>query len=233
MSMTDSVILVHGIWAHGVTMVMMKYRLQKEYGFDVHLFNYPSVKGTLDENARRLSGFIRDLGLDETHVIGHSLGGVIALRMYAIDDDAVPGRIVCMGSPLTGSRAAEFLSTQNWAEPILGESLPAGVVPHYMPVSVPIEWAIREAASGGPPIVYQAKQLVYHAALLARAFTQQISSRSNPDSSERLRHRVMPANDAPTKSLLFRVSSPAGVPMNSVSFMYTIVHYPTLRGCSS
>ena len=128
MSMTDSVILVHGIWAHGVTMVMMKYRLQKEYGFDVHLFNYPSVKGTLDENARRLSGFIRDLGLDETHVIGHSLGGVIALRMYAIDDDAVPGRIVCMGSPLTGSRAAEFLSTQNWAEPILGESLPAGVV---------------------------------------------------------------------------------------------------------
>ena len=128
MSMTDSVILVHGIWAHGVTMVMMKYRLQKEYGFDVHLFNYPSVKGTLDDNARRLSGFIRDLGLDETHVIGHSLGGVIALRMYAIDDDAVPGRIVCMGSPLTGSRAAEFLSTQNWAEPILGESLPAGVV---------------------------------------------------------------------------------------------------------
>ena len=128
MKPADSVILVHGIWAHGVTMVMMKYRLQKEYGFDVHLFNYPSVKGTLDDNARRLSGFIRDLGLDETHVIGHSLGGVIALRMYAIDDDAVPGRIVCMGSPLTGSRAAEFLSTRNWAEPILGESLPAGVV---------------------------------------------------------------------------------------------------------
>ncbi|MDJ0905628.1 MAG: alpha/beta fold hydrolase [Woeseiaceae bacterium] len=124
----ESVILVHGIWAHGVTMVMMKYRLQKEYGLDVHLFNYPSVTGTLDDNARRLSDFIHDLGLDATHIIGHSLGGVIALRMYAIDEDAVPGRLVCMGSPLTGSRAAEFLSTQNWAEPILGESLPAGVV---------------------------------------------------------------------------------------------------------
>ena len=47
MKPADSVILVHGIWAHGVTMVMMKYRLQKEYGYDVHLFNYPSVKGTL------------------------------------------------------------------------------------------------------------------------------------------------------------------------------------------
>ena len=52
--------------------------------------------------------------------------------------------------------------------------LPAGVTPHYMPVSVPIEWAIRQAevtADGGRgrQIVYEAKQLVYHAALLARA----------------------------------------------------------------
>ncbi len=128
MNPANSVILVHGIWAHGVTMMMMKIRLEKEYGFDVHLFNYPSVTGSLDDNARRLSSYIRDQGLDAAHVIGHSLGGVIALRMYAIDDDAVPGRLVCMGSPLTGSRAADFLITQNWAEPILGESLPAGVV---------------------------------------------------------------------------------------------------------
>ena len=108
MSSVNSVILVHGIWAYGVTMVMMKLRLEKEYGYDVHLFNYPSVTGSLDDNARRLSDFIRDQGLEAAHIIGHSLGGVIALRMYAIDEDAVPGRVVCIGSPLTGSRAAEF-----------------------------------------------------------------------------------------------------------------------------
>lgn len=128
MNPVNTVILVHGIWAHGVTMMMMKIRLQKEYGFDVHLFNYPSVTGSLDDNARRLSEFIRNQGLDATHIIGHSLGGVIALRMYALEDDAVPGRLVCMGSPLTGSRAARFLSGKNWAEPVLGESLPAGVI---------------------------------------------------------------------------------------------------------
>lgn len=128
MSSIDSVILVHGIWAHGVTMVMMKVRLEKEYGYDVHLFNYPSVTGSLNDNARRLSNFIDEQGLEATHIIGHSLGGVIALRMYAIDEDAVPGRLVCIGSPLTGSRAASFLSQRNWAEPILGESLPAGVI---------------------------------------------------------------------------------------------------------
>jgi pimeloyl-ACP methyl ester carboxylesterase len=128
MNPVNSVILVHGIWAHGVTMMMMKIRLEKEYGFDVHLFNYPSVTGSLDDNARRLSDYIRSQGLDAAHIIGHSLGGVIALRMYALDEDAVPGRLVCIGSPLTGSRAAEFLSKKNWAERILGESLPAGVV---------------------------------------------------------------------------------------------------------
>ena len=128
MSPINSVILVHGIWAHGVTMVMMKVRLVNEYGYDVHLFNYPSVTGSLDDNAKRLSDFIGKQNLEATHIIGHSLGGVIALRMYAIDDAAVPGRLVTLGAPLTGSRAASFLSSLDWAEPILGESLPAGVI---------------------------------------------------------------------------------------------------------
>lgn len=109
-------------------MYLIKRRLEKEYGHNVLLFNYPSVRGTLDDNAASLSRFIDDQGIDGTHIIGHSLGGVIALRLLANDADAVPGRIVCIGSPLTGSRAAEFLTTQDWAEPFLGHSLPQGVV---------------------------------------------------------------------------------------------------------
>jgi pimeloyl-ACP methyl ester carboxylesterase len=128
MSSTNTVICIHGIWSHSVSMYLIKRRLEKEYGMHVLLFNYPSVRGTLDENADLLSRFIAKEGLDATHIIGHSLGGVIALRMLANDANAVPGRIVCIGSPLTGSRAAEFLTTQNWAEPFLGHSLPAGVV---------------------------------------------------------------------------------------------------------
>ena len=124
----DTVVCLHGIWMHGVTMTLIKRRLEKQHGFDVHLFNYPSVRGTLDDNAMRLSRFIAEQGLDACHVVGHSLGGVIALRMYAIDDDAVPGRCVALGAPLSGSRAADFLAAQNWAKPMLGHSLPDGVV---------------------------------------------------------------------------------------------------------
>ena len=48
--------------------------------------------------------------------------------MLATHPDAPPGRLVCLGSPLTGSRAAEFLNTQQWAELILGSTLPEAVL---------------------------------------------------------------------------------------------------------
>jgi pimeloyl-ACP methyl ester carboxylesterase len=134
----DTVICIHGIWSHGTGMYLIKQRLEKEYGLRVLLFNYASVRGTLDDNAARLAGFIRDRKLASTHLMGHSLGGVIALRMLANHADAVPGRVVCIGSPLTGSRVAEFLSRQDWAEPILGHSLTTGVV-H----AAASEWATR------------------------------------------------------------------------------------------
>ena len=109
-------------------MYLIKRRLEKEYGYNVRLFNYPSVRGSLDDNAELLAHFIEGQGLNETHIIGHSLGGVIALRMLSNYSDAVPGRLVCIGSPLVGSRAADFLSSQDWAAPFVGQSLSAGVV---------------------------------------------------------------------------------------------------------
>jgi len=128
MTAVDTVVCVHGVWSYGVSMYLVKRRLEKEHGMRVLLFNYPSIRGTLDDNATALADFIHAEGLEETHIIGHSLGGVIALRMYANDDQAVPGRLVCLGAPLTGSRAADLLSQQDWAESILGHSLRAGVV---------------------------------------------------------------------------------------------------------
>jgi pimeloyl-ACP methyl ester carboxylesterase len=136
MTSINTVICIHGIWGQGLEMTLIKRRLEKEYGFEVLLFNYPSVRGTLDDNAEKLSNFIAGKQLDSAHLLGHSLGGVIALRLLANHPETVPGRVVCIGSPLTGSRAVEFLTTQNWAEPFIGQSLPAGTV-H----TVANEWA--------------------------------------------------------------------------------------------
>jgi pimeloyl-ACP methyl ester carboxylesterase len=109
-------------------MYLIKRRLEREYGMRVSLFSYPSVRGTLDENAAALADFIRESGRDHAHLIGHSLGGVLALRMYANYPDSLPGRVVCLGSPLTGSRAASFMNEFEWAEEIIGRSVPDAMI---------------------------------------------------------------------------------------------------------
>lgn len=128
MKSIDTVVCVHGFWSHGVGMYLIKRRLESEYGMRALIFNYPSVRGTLDENAAALAEFLHRECAAGAHIVGHSLGGIVALRMLANYADAPPGRIVCLGSPLTGSRSANFLSRQDWAEPILGLSLSKGVV---------------------------------------------------------------------------------------------------------
>lgn len=121
-------------------MYLIKRRLEREYGMQVLLFSYPSVRGALDENASALARFIREQNAESAHIIGHSLGGVLALRMYANDPDFLPGRVVCLGSPLTGSRAAAYLNQLVWAEDIVGKSVPDAMVHHSAN-----EWAAHVA----------------------------------------------------------------------------------------
>ena len=125
---TEVVICVHGYLSHGAGMYLIKRRLQREYGMRVSLFSYPSVRGTLDENSAMLAAFVRDQETDVAHIVGHSLGGVLALRMHANNPGFLPGRVVCLGSPLTGSRAANYLNELEWAEEIVGRSVPDAMI---------------------------------------------------------------------------------------------------------
>ncbi len=112
----------------GSVMLLVKRRLESEYQYRAHLFSYPSIRGTLDENARSLADFIAEQAFDRVHLVGHSLGGVVALRMLALERDAPVERVVCLGSPLCGSRAASHLNQTDWGNTILGKSITAGVV---------------------------------------------------------------------------------------------------------
>lgn len=105
-------------------MYLIKRRLEREYGMRTLLFSYPSVRGSLDDNAKALAAFIEENERHHAHIIGHSLGGVLALRMYANNPDFLPGRVVCLGSPLTGSRAANYMNEFVWAEELIGRSVP-------------------------------------------------------------------------------------------------------------
>ncbi len=136
------VVLVHGVWMPGGEMMFVKLHLESEHGFEGMLFSYPSVRGTLDENALLLADFINFLELDEVNIVGHSLGGVVALRMLALYPDVPPGRVVCLGSPLCGSRAAKLLNEHDWGNAILGKSVVDGVV-----AEAANEWAMKVTAT--------------------------------------------------------------------------------------
>jgi len=123
-----TVVCLHGVWMPGAVMTLVKRRLESEYQYRAHLFSYPSIRGTLDENARSLGEFIAEKQFEKVHLVGHSLGGVVSLRMLALEPDAPVERVVCLGSPLCGSRAASHLNQTDWGNTILGKSVTDGVI---------------------------------------------------------------------------------------------------------
>ena len=57
------------------------------------------------------------------HWLGHSLGGLVILRMLECAPDLPPGRIVLAGTPSRGSYAARELSKHQLGEMAIGRSL--------------------------------------------------------------------------------------------------------------
>ncbi len=128
MSEAMTVVCLHGVWMPRSIMLLVKRRLYNEHQYRAHLFGYPSMRGTLDENAQSLAAYIAEREFDSVHLVGHSLGGVVAMRTLALHPDVPVQRVVCLGSPLFGSRAASRLNQTNWGKRLVGKSVRAGVV---------------------------------------------------------------------------------------------------------
>lgn len=104
-----SVLLVHGLWMRGITMRWLAARLRQQ-GFEPHSFEYFSLLQDTDVVVARLADALRER--PRTHVLAHSLGGLLALRAAErVGADAI-GRVVCMGSPLAGSHAAAAIAAK-------------------------------------------------------------------------------------------------------------------------
>ena len=101
--MSNRVLLVHGLWMRSFSMRWLATRLRSQ-GFDTELFGYYSLLQDTDQVISRLADALREH--PGTHLVAHSLGGLLSLR--AAEQVGVDrlGRIVCLGSPLAGSQAA-------------------------------------------------------------------------------------------------------------------------------
>jgi pimeloyl-ACP methyl ester carboxylesterase len=78
-------------------------------GFQSRQFSYRSITRGPEQNAKALGLYLQALQTDRLHIVAHSLGGLVTLRMFQQGVKLPPGRVVFMGSPVRGSRFARYL----------------------------------------------------------------------------------------------------------------------------
>ncbi len=115
-------VLVHGLWTHGLLMEPQRHYLARA-GFDAVTYSYPSVRLDLTENADRLARFARTLTAPVIHWVGHSLGGLVILRMLERTAALPPGRVVLLGSPYADAYSGRVLLRSTLGTRMLGRSV--------------------------------------------------------------------------------------------------------------
>ena len=116
----DRVIVLPGLWMPAISMAWFAARL-RALGFDARTLGYRSIV----DGARYAIEEIGDaLQAGPAHLVGHSLGGVIALEALRGHPALPAGRVVCIGSPLCGSAAARVLRGRRLTGAYLGRAGP-------------------------------------------------------------------------------------------------------------
>jgi pimeloyl-ACP methyl ester carboxylesterase len=168
--MTEHVILLHGVWMRGLTLFSLARRLRSA-GYTVDVFDYASVFGDATRTCERLRTRMREAGTDRVHLVGHSLGGILALEATRRVRDLPRGHIVCLGPPLKGSSVARLLAHVPGGRWILGSnrnvlvsgverwdgSRPVGVVAGQMPFGLGVTIGALTAPHDGTVAVEETR----------------------------------------------------------------------------
>ena len=111
---------------NSVEMLYLKNLLEKQ-NFTVHSLSYQSVKYSIAENTQRLHSEIAALGCTDLHIVAHSLGGVLTMHLLKQYPDLPVKRVVMLGTPISGSYAAEKISRWNVIGRLLTKSMKSGL----------------------------------------------------------------------------------------------------------
>ena len=105
----EGVVLLHGLGRTRIGMLLLARRLERA-GFRTRCVGYRSRRLRLAEAVEQVTAaVVQQAGKwDIVHLVGHSLGGVIASAIQAARPDLPIGRVVTLGSPMRGSALAAF-----------------------------------------------------------------------------------------------------------------------------
>jgi len=111
---TTPIVLVHGIVDNRTAFTMLRRGLRRRGFGCIRAFSYPPHTNDVRSTARRLADFVEeiceDTGAESVHIVGHSLGGLVA-RYYVqrLGGDTRVHTLVTLGTPHEGTHAARFL----------------------------------------------------------------------------------------------------------------------------
>jgi pimeloyl-ACP methyl ester carboxylesterase len=116
------VVYVHGLWMQGIEGVLLRRRLSAERGFRCVAFPYRSWRDPMERTADALGRFAARICAPQVHLLGHSLGGLVILRCLQRRPAIPPGRVVFLGTPASGCRAALRLGSVAIGRRLLGSA---------------------------------------------------------------------------------------------------------------
>lgn len=108
-----AVIALHGILRSSQVWCDMEQEMKPD-GVTFVRIDYPSTQKPIDEFAVQLQSVIHSLeGIDEIHIVAHSLGGLVVRKWCQDYSDPRVKRLVMIGTPNCGAELADMLQ-KNW-----------------------------------------------------------------------------------------------------------------------
>jgi pimeloyl-ACP methyl ester carboxylesterase len=120
---SDHIIIVHGLWMTGLELGVLQHRLRADHGFEPSIFSYSSISGTMAEHVASLRTLVQSHKAERLHFVGHSLGGIVILKMLEEHSDIPLGRVVCLAPPMQGSCAVDGIARWPFARAALGAAI--------------------------------------------------------------------------------------------------------------
>ena len=103
-------------------MSLLRHRLNR-FGYRPWSFRYSSTRLDLTEIATRLNTFVEQVPAQTIHFVGHSLGGLVVLKLFEVFPRQRPGRIVALGTPYQGSETAQRFIRFPGSQHLIGHSI--------------------------------------------------------------------------------------------------------------
>lgn len=109
------IVLVHGIGDNHTIFAVLGRELRRRGFASLWTFDYGLFTADVRSTARRLAELVgevtRQTGYDKVHIIGHSLGGLVARYfVQRLAGDELVDTVVTLGTPHQGTQMARFAS---------------------------------------------------------------------------------------------------------------------------